>query len=155
VLQASFGEDIEGVTHCTAEHLNFCMDIVAPTKTVRCFPNNKPWITLNVKHLLNMKKRAFKEGDQAERKLKTMLGEAKDSYRGKVEQKLQENSMREVWEAMNTITGCKKSGGPAEGDVVRANQFNHFDNRFDNTAPGVNDCLTPVPAPPPISPISG
>ena len=33
------------------DYLNFCMDIVAPTKTVRCFPNNKPWITSNVKHL--------------------------------------------------------------------------------------------------------
>lgn len=45
VLQDSFGEDIEGATHCTTDYLNFCMDIVAPTKTVRCFPNNKPWIT--------------------------------------------------------------------------------------------------------------
>ena len=101
VLQDSFGEDIEGVTHCTTDYLNFCMDIVAPTKTVRCFPNNKPWITSNVKHLLNRKKRAFKEGDQEERKrvqgeLKTMLREAKDSYRRKVEQKLQENNMRGV-----------------------------------------------------------
>lgn len=68
VLQDSFGEDIEGVTHCTTDYLNFCMDIVAPTKTVRCFPNNKPWITSNVKHLLNRKKRAFKEGGQEERK---------------------------------------------------------------------------------------
>ena len=154
VLQDSFGEDIEGVTHCTTDYLNFCMDIVAPTKTVRCFPNNKPWITSNVKHLLNMKKRAFKEGDQAERKrvqgeLKTMLREAKDSYRRKVEQKLQENNMREVWDGMKTITGCKKSSSTVEGDVVRANQFNQFYNRFDNPAPGVNDCLTPIPASPP------
>jgi len=50
---------------------------------------------------------------------------------------------------MKTITGCKKSGSTVEGDVVRANQFNHFYNRFDNTAPGVHDCLTPVPASPP------
>ena len=154
VLQDSFGEDIEGATHCTTDYLNFCMDIVAPTKTVRCFPNNKPWITSNVKHLLNRKKRAFKEGDQEERKrvqgeLKTMLREAKDSYRRKVEQKLQENNMREVWDGMKTITGCKKSSSTVEGDVVRANQFNHFYNRFDNTAPGVNDCLTPIPASPP------
>ena len=34
VLQDSFGEDIDGVTHCTTDYLNLCMDIVAPTKTV-------------------------------------------------------------------------------------------------------------------------
>ena len=98
-----------------------------------------------------MKKRAFKEGDQAERKrvqgeLKTMLKEAKESYRRKVEQKLQENNIREVWDGMKTITGCKKSSGTVQGDVVRANQINHFYNRFE---PGVNDYLTPIPAPPP------
>ena len=82
----------------------------------------------NVKHLLNMKKSAFQKGDQAEQKhlqgeLKTMLSEAKESYRMKVKQKLQENNMREVWDGMKTITGCKKSSGTVEGDVVRANKF--------------------------------
>ena len=52
-----------------------------------------------------------------------MLREAKDSYRRKVEQKLQENNMREVWDGMKTITGCKKSSSTVEGDVVRANQL--------------------------------
>ena len=81
-----------------------------------------------------------------------MLKEAKDAYRRKVEQKLQENNMREVWDGMKTITGCKKSSGTVEGNVVRANQLNHFYNRFDNPAPGGNDCLTPCPASPPSAP---
>ena len=110
------------------------MDIVVSTKTVCCFSNNKPWITSNVKDLLNKKKRAFKEGDQAE--LKHV-------------QKLQENNMREVWDDMKTITGCKKSSSTVEGDVVRANQFNHFYNRFENPAPVVNACPTPIPVPHP------
>ncbi|KAK0148979.1 hypothetical protein N1851_010586 [Merluccius polli] len=68
VLQEAHGEDIEGVTHCTTDYLNFCMDVVVPIKTVRCFPNNKPWITSNVKDILNRKKRAFKDGDRDELK---------------------------------------------------------------------------------------
>ena len=147
VLQDSFGEDIEGVTDCTTDYLNFCMYIVAPTKAVLCFPNNKPWITSNVKYLPNKKKRAFKEVDQGE--LKIRLKEAKELCRRKVEQKLQDNNMREVWDGMKTITGCKKSSSTVGGDVVRANQFNHFYNRFDNPAPCVNAYPTPIHVPPP------
>lgn len=35
-------EDLEEVTHCMTDYLNCCMDVVVPTRTVRCFPNNKP-----------------------------------------------------------------------------------------------------------------
>lgn len=131
MLQESHGEDIEGVTNYTTDYLNFCMDIVVPTRTVRCFPNNKPWITSNVKNLLNKKKRAFKEGDQAElrhvqRELKAKLKEAKEEYRRKVEQKLQENNLKEVWDGMKTITGCKKGNSIVEGDELKAHQLNLF-----------------------------
>ena len=145
VLQGAHGEDIEGVTHCTTDYLNFCMDVVVPIKTVRCFPNNKPWITSNVKDILNRKKRAFKEGDRDELKriqveLKVQLREAKEEYRRKVEQKLQHNNMREVWDGMKTITGCKKKGIiTGEGDAGRANQLNLFFNRFDTPAPTTSD----------------
>ncbi|XP_017541663.2 uncharacterized protein LOC108413582 [Pygocentrus nattereri] len=49
VLHDSHSKDIEGVTDCTTDYLNFCMDTVVPVRTVCCFPNNKPWIT-NCQH---------------------------------------------------------------------------------------------------------
>lgn len=65
------GEDLEEDTHCITDYLNFCMDVMVPTKPVRCFPNNKPLVTTSdVKNLLNKR-----------------LREAKN----KVEGKLQEN----------------------------------------------------------------
>lgn len=39
------------------------MDIVIPVRSVRCFANNKPWITSAIKGLLSQKKKAFKDGD--------------------------------------------------------------------------------------------
>lgn len=60
VMMDSFGDDIEGSTHCIVDYLNFCLDAVAPVKTVQCFANNKPWVTSEVKAVLNRKKRAFK-----------------------------------------------------------------------------------------------
>ncbi|KAI4888322.1 hypothetical protein NFI96_008074 [Prochilodus magdalenae] len=120
-----------------ADYMNFCMDVVVPVKTVCCFANNKPWITSSVKGLLNKKKRAFKDNNQeklrsAQREFKVHLREAKESYRRKVEQKLRENYMREVWSGMKTITGCKqRTDSATDGDVERANEFITFYNRFD------------------------
>ena len=34
-----------------------------PTKEVRYYPNNKPWVTSDLKAQLNEKKRAFRSGD--------------------------------------------------------------------------------------------
>ena len=33
VLLGPHGEDIEGLTHCLTDYLNFCVDVVAPAKT--------------------------------------------------------------------------------------------------------------------------
>ena len=110
VLQGSHGEDIEGVTNCTTDYLNFCMDIVVPTRTVRCYPNNKPWQP-PIKNLLNRKKQVFKEGDLTEMKcvqgeLKVGLREAKELYKKKIEQKMQRNGIREVWDALLVAKGA-------------------------------------------------
>ncbi|KAI3364496.1 hypothetical protein L3Q82_011282, partial [Scortum barcoo] len=101
------GEDIEGMTHCLTDYLNFCADVVSPVKTVRCYPNNKPWVTREVKTVLNKKRAAFRSRDReamkaAQQEVKHCVKEAKDSYRRKVEQKLRENNMREVWEDTTT-----------------------------------------------------
>ncbi|XP_049333313.1 uncharacterized protein LOC125801152 [Astyanax mexicanus] len=166
VLLHPHGEDIEGVTHCVTDYLNFHMDVAVTTKTVRCFPNNKPWITSTVKDLLNQKKRAFKDGHLVElkrvqRELKVRLKEAKESYRKKVERKLQDNNMKEVWGAMKTITGCKNNNGnPVDGGVDRANQFNNFYNRFEcppaapSSYPPASSPSSPFPPPSPPTPPS-
>ncbi|CAM4577340.1 unnamed protein product [Leuciscus chuanchicus] len=98
------------MTHCLTDYLNFCADMVSPIKTVRCYPNNKPWVTREVKAVLNRKKAAFRSRDReamkaAQREVKLCVGEAKDNYRRKVEEKLKENNMREVWDGVRTITG--------------------------------------------------
>lgn len=147
-LQEPHSEDIKGATECITDYLNFCRDTVLPIQTVRCFPNNKPWITSDIKDILNRKKRAFRGGDreemkQAQREFKVRLREAKESYSRKVEQKLQQNNTREVWEGMKTITSCKKTRSTADGDTDRANQFNKFFNRFHCDANVSTPCSTP------------
>ena len=49
------------MTECVTEYINFCVD---NTRAVRGFPNHQPWITSDLKELLNKNKRAFREGRQ-------------------------------------------------------------------------------------------
>ena len=122
------------------DYINFCRDTVIPVRTVKCYPNNKPWITSDIKDLLNQKKRVFQNGDAEKRKsvqqeLKKTLRQAKVEYKKKVERQLENNNTKEVWRGMRTITGYRlKNSQSVEGDVDRANPFNQYYNRFDSVA---------------------
>lgn len=55
------GEDIEHLTDGITGYINFCVDSIVPNKMVKCYPNNKPWVTKEIKSLLNNKKRDREE----------------------------------------------------------------------------------------------
>ncbi|XP_041827603.1 uncharacterized protein LOC121631042 [Melanotaenia boesemani] len=137
-LYEPHGEDIDGLTDCVSDYIGFCIENTIPTKEVRCYPNNKPWVTSNLKILLNEKKRAFRSGDRAElkrvqRELKHSIRESRDNYRRKLEHKLGDNNIRDVWRGMREITGFqRRGGGAAEWDRQRANELNMFFNRFNS-----------------------
>ncbi|TWW59307.1 hypothetical protein D4764_06G0008370 [Takifugu flavidus] len=128
------GEDLDGLTDCVSDYIKFCTENSVPTKKVRCYPNNKPWVTSDLKALLNKKKRAFTAGDPAElrrvqKELKRSLKESKDTYRKKLESRLERNQTRDVWSGMRTITGFQKKGiRSADGSVDQANELNQFFN---------------------------
>ena len=93
------------MTDCITEYVRFCEHTTMPTRTVCCFPSNKPWVTNDLKALLNKKKRAFRSGDREElrrvqHELRDMLRACNDTYRRKLEAKLQQNNVREVWTGM-------------------------------------------------------
>ena len=50
------------------DYINVCRDTVIPVRTVRCYPNNKSWITNDIKDLLNQKKREFQDEDKEKRR---------------------------------------------------------------------------------------
>nr|XP_015194569.1 PREDICTED: adhesion G-protein coupled receptor G7-like [Lepisosteus oculatus] len=89
VLCNPHGDDIDNMVDCVTDYINLCVHNTIPTKDIHCFSNNKPWITSNLKALLNDKKRAFRRGDKEEvkrvqRELKQKLKESKDAYRRKI-----------------------------------------------------------------------
>lgn len=162
------GEDIDGLTECISDYINFCVDSIVPATIVRCYPNNKPWVTRDIKDILNAKRRAFRDGNREEmkaiqRELKMKIREAKDKYRRKLERKLQQNNMREVWSGMRNITGFRSNGcSGVEDSLDRANELNLFFNRFDTVShahvPTNSAAVSPIiqllPSPPHCPPSS-
>lgn len=97
-------------------------------------PNHKPWVTRDVKELLDRKEKAFRNGNTVELKhvqkdLKKRLKEAKDAYGRKVEKKM-DNNPKELWQGLKTMTGCGAKSRGADGDKSRADDLNNFYNHF-------------------------
>lgn len=66
------------------------MDSVIPSKKVVIFPNNKPWVTKELKSAINKKKIIFYSGNPLEKKtasreVKVGIRKAKMIYRNKIE----------------------------------------------------------------------
>ena len=51
------------LTDTVTEYMNFCMNMILPKKIVKIYPNEKPWMTKEVRLLLKAKKQAFQSGD--------------------------------------------------------------------------------------------
>ncbi|KAI3360620.1 hypothetical protein L3Q82_002486 [Scortum barcoo] len=58
------GTDLDGYTSSVLSYLKFCTDAVLPTKTIKVFPNQKPWLDSTVKPLLKACDTAYRSGDK-------------------------------------------------------------------------------------------
>ena len=140
------GEDVDGLCQVITDYISFCERVCVPTKRVRCFSNNKPWMTKEIINLLKKKKDLFHAGDQEGVKrvveeVKVAKALAKECYKAKLENCLQENNTRQVWGGYRKITGYGSANTSVPGSVELANEMNCFFNRFDgagasNLVPG-------------------
>ena len=126
------------ITDTVFSYINWCVDVIVPKKKIKIFPNNKPWVTKQVKGLLNQKKFAFKDKDKKKRKdvqkeLTKELKNGRREYKNKIEDKFQTNNLRDIFEGINQMSGRKKgkSGQPVSTSVDYANELNTFYARFD------------------------
>lgn len=114
--------------YCVTDYIMFCVEGTAPTKRVRCFPSNKPWVTSELKTLLNEKKRLFTLGNKEEFRMvknqpRCEIRKAKVRYKEKVEERFRRHDMREVWRGLRAISGYDQDCGRGviSGDQNRAN----------------------------------
>ncbi len=113
-----------------------------PTKTIRIYPNQKPWINSDVRSALSARTSAFKSGNTDDRKqasydLRRSIKAAKRTYKNKVEEHFNNNNPRSMWQGINNITGFK-GNKPATVNIAASlpDELNTFYARFeaDNTA---------------------
>jgi hypothetical protein len=117
--------------------------MIIPSKTVKMYPNNKPWVTSAVKGGLVKKRLAFQQGSLADqhaasRELKTEISKAKNAYKSKMEDNMASNNLGSVWSSMRTIVGHQNPKSSSRislngfnSDIELSNAFNVFYNRFD------------------------
>jgi hypothetical protein len=61
-----FRDSSDGIEECTTSvtgFINKCIDDIIPTMTIHTYPNQKPWITGNIRTELKARATAFKERD--------------------------------------------------------------------------------------------
>lgn len=60
------GETLEETCTVTTDYINFCVQSIIPTKMVKVYPNNKMYVTKDIKQVINLRKLAFKNKDRRE-----------------------------------------------------------------------------------------
>ncbi len=142
MFRAASDDDIEAYSDTVTCFIRKCIDDVVPTKTIRIYPNQKPWINSDVRSALSARTSAFKSGNTDDRKqasydLRRSIKAAKRTLKNKVEEHFNNNNPRSMWQGINNITGFKGIK-PATVNIAASlpDELNTFYARFeaDNTA---------------------
>ncbi len=112
MFQKASDDDIDAYSDTVMCFIRKCIDDVVPTKTIRIYPNQKPWINSDVRSALSARTSAFKSGNTDDRKqasydLRRSIKAAKRQYKNKVEEHFNNNNPRSMWQGINNITGFK------------------------------------------------
>ncbi|CAG5896353.1 unnamed protein product [Menidia menidia] len=137
--EAFYHEDLEIFTDAVLSYIKYCIGNVTVEKRIWVFPNQKPWMTRQVRMLLRARDSAFRSGDRAlysaaRANLKRGIRTAKGEYKRRIEEHL--NNPRQVWRGIQTITnykGCAVT--PGNLDAGLAEELNSFFARFEWKCP--------------------
>ena len=120
-------------------YVNFCVENVVPKKTVTVYPNNKPWVTKELKDILNEKKRLLSSADrnplrQVQKQLNKKIIQAKVAYKDKIEDMFKSNRSKDAWAGLKRICGFGSNNSclPEPDNITEfVNDLNEFYNRFE------------------------
>ncbi len=142
MFRAVSDDHIEAYSDTVTCFIRKYIEDIVPTKTIRIYPNQKPWINSDVRSALLTRKSAVKSGNSDDRKqgsydLRKSIKAAKRQYKNKVEEQFNINNARSMWQGINNITGFKGNKS-ANVNIVASlpDELNTFYARFeaDNTA---------------------
>lgn len=130
--------DIDNIAETITGYIHFCVDTVVPKKTIIIYPNNKDYITPEIKHLIKRKKQAFRNNDLMELRLiqkilRRELKRAREEHSKRVREAFLMNNPKKLWDMVKDMTNMKSSMRELnmENDLNKANDLNIFYKRFD------------------------
>jgi hypothetical protein len=112
-FQSSEG-DLDVTNDSICSYMSFCAGNVIPTKEIQLYPNNKPWVSKEMKHCINLKKLAFMEGDKSrfnelKRELRDKTRLAKRRFKDKMEERFIGGNTKVAWQNLNMMMGKTKA----------------------------------------------
>lgn len=105
-------DDVGEHTVTVLTYIKHCVDSVTVERYTKSFPNQKPWMSAEVKRLLKRRDSALWSGDKeqyslARAELKRSITEAKEAYKRWVEGHLTDNNTRRIWQGINVLPTTK------------------------------------------------
>ncbi|XP_030272344.1 uncharacterized protein LOC115581424 [Sparus aurata] len=138
-------ENIDVLGDTVSSYISFCVNSIIPSKKVVVYPNNKPWVTKELKTVINKKKRTFFTGDLLEKKalsreVRKEIAKAKVNYKNKIEMRFAGGNIRAAWQGLKSIACVNKQADEAKQHTTikgvpnaeLPNAFNCFFSRFES-----------------------
>ncbi|KAI4879830.1 hypothetical protein NFI96_002171 [Prochilodus magdalenae] len=129
--------DLEEYTSSVTSYIGKCIDDVTVSKTITTRPNQKPWMTAEVRALLKARDSAFKEGDKAalrkaRAKLSRGIREAKRAHGQSIHSHFRDSGdARRMWQGIQAITNYRTAPPACDSDASLPDALNHFYARFE------------------------
>ncbi|KAI4883753.1 hypothetical protein NFI96_007668 [Prochilodus magdalenae] len=142
--------DLEEYTSSVTSYIGKCIDDVTVSKTITTRPNQKPWMTAEVRALLKARDSAFKAGDKAalrkaRAKLSRGIREAKRAHGQSIHSHFRDSGdARRMWQGIQAITNYRTAPPACDSDASLPDALNHFYTRFE-TQNGVSARKTTPP----------
>ncbi len=112
MFRAAFDDNIEAYSDTVTCFIKKCIEDVVPTKTIRIYPNQKPWINSDVRSALSARTSAFKSGNTDDRKqasydLRRSIKAAKRQYKSKLKNNSTTTTQEACGRALTTSQALK------------------------------------------------
>uniref|UniRef100_A0A3B3BP10 Reverse transcriptase domain-containing protein n=1 Tax=Oryzias melastigma TaxID=30732 RepID=A0A3B3BP10_ORYME len=152
--------DLNQYASSVLDHISTTVDSVTSHKQITMYPNQKPWMTRDVRLLLKARNTAFRSGDAqaysaARAELKRGIKKAKQAYKRKIEEHFSNSNPRRMWQGLQIITDYRTiNPSPTSSDTSFLNELNNFYARFErgNVTTATKAAVTPDHQPLTLSP---
>ena len=130
----------EELVDVISDYICFCEDIVVPSKTVKIYPNNKPWFSKEIKQKLLSKQHLLSESNNrsllktTQDDINKAIEKCKLEFKTKLENQFKSNNTKEAWKGLELVTQYKPGSKSLSDDQENLpDKLNTFYGRFDTT----------------------